>query len=60
MAPISYAPLTSLDNVPIEGEQFSPEFKSWITKQIDSLNYNIELLNQTILSINARLIAGGL
>lgn len=58
--PTSYLPLDTFDNVPVEDNNFTAEFIQWITNQINILNYDIILLNQTIADINARLIAGGL
>lgn len=52
--------LTRLDNVPIEGNQFTNEFRVWITNQIDIINEDLSLLDTLLASIDARLIAGGL
>lgn len=52
--------LTRLDSCPIEGEDFTPEFKVWITNQVDIINSDLALLDTLLASIDARLIAGGL
>ena len=52
--------LTRLDNVPVEGNQFTDEFRVWVTNQVDIINYDLGLLDALLLSIDARLTAGGL
>ncbi len=52
--------LTTLDSVPVEGNQFTDEFEMWITNQIDIINQDLTLLDTLLASIDARLIAGGL
>ncbi len=52
--------LTRLDSVPIEKEEFTDEFRVWITQQVDIINEDLQLLDTLLLSIDARLTAGGL
>lgn len=52
--------LTRLDIVPIDGNQFTDEFVTWITNQVDIINEDLTLLDTLLMSIDARLIAGGL
>lgn len=52
--------LQRLDNVPTEGNTFTPEFEIWITNQVDILNEDMATLDTLLASIDARLIAGGL
>lgn len=52
--------LTRLDNCPIENENFTDEFRVWITQQVDIINQDLQLLDTLLLSIDARLTAGGL
>lgn len=52
--------LTRLDNPPVEGNDFTDEFRVWITNQIDIINEDLALLDTLLASVDARLIAGGL
>jgi hypothetical protein len=52
--------LTRLDTVPIDGNDFTAEFNMWVTNQVDIINQDLELLDDLLASIDARLIAGGL
>jgi hypothetical protein len=57
---VALTKLTKMDSCPIQGEDFTPEFKVWITNQVDIINFDLELLDTLLASIDARLIAGGL
>ena len=52
--------LQRLDNVPVEGNPFTPEFMVWITQQVDILNQDMAILDNLLFQIDARLTAGGL
>ena len=52
--------LTRIDNVPVEGEDFTPEFKQWVTNLVNILNEDMQLIDDMLVVIDARLTAGGL
>jgi hypothetical protein len=57
---VALTKLTRLDTVPIDGNDFTAEFNMWVTNQVDIINQDLELLDDLLASIDARLIAGGL
>ena len=57
---VALTKLQVLDNCPVDGNQFTDEFRVWITQQVDILNYDIQLVDSLLASIDARLTAGGL
>ena len=52
--------LDRLDTPPIEYDDLSPELERWFTVVTDNINYNIQLIEDELASIDARLTAGGL
>jgi hypothetical protein len=52
--------LVRLDNAPVEDENLSDDFKTWLANQVDIINSNYEELDNLLASIDARLTAGGL
>lgn len=52
--------LDRIDTPPIQYDKLSPELERWFTVITDILNYNIQLIEDELASIDARLTAGGL
>lgn len=51
--------LQRIDSVPIDYEQFSPEFVQWVTNLVDLINYDLNVIQQDIAILDARLTAIG-
>lgn len=52
--------LTRIDPAPINYTDLPEEMKRWLANLVDTLNYNWELIEGAVSSIDARLTAGGL
>jgi hypothetical protein len=52
--------LNRVDTPPIEGVILPEDLKRWMTNLVDEINYNLQLIEDELTSIDARLTAGGL
>lgn len=52
--------LDRLDTPPIAYDKLSPELERWFTVITDIINYDLQLIEDELASIDARLTAGGL
>ena len=52
--------LNRLDTPPVEYDQLSPELKRWFAVVTDIINDDLQLIEDELASLDARLTAGGL
>jgi len=43
-------PLDKIDSVPLEADNFSVEFRSWVTLLVDSFNINVQTLEDNLIA----------
>ena len=52
--------LNRVDTPPIMDSALPPDLERWMTNIVDEINYNLQLIEDELASIDARLTAGGL
>ena len=48
-----------VDTAPIQDTNFSPEFLSWLSTTVDTINEDLNILEECIQQLDARITASG-